>query len=150
MERQDSEFYSFKDIYHFSIENQFKIKEFNKKDMSDDELIYSSINLILINVDKKEVSRILGQKAFDDYLKLNRLPRHEDIESNLEVFDEVMYSHKDATETERFNFLERLVGRSEKFAITPFIAAKLRRKYFSGKVAEEKMSFYRNKVYNFN
>jgi len=151
----NSDFYEVKDIYHFAIKNQFKIKEYNKTKfnlhkMSDKELIYQSINLILIKINKKEALKILGEDAYNDYLKLNKPAELEDIKDNLEVFDDVMFKYKDASILEKLSFLEKIVGDKRDDIIIPFVSAKLRKKYFSGKEAKDKMSFYRNFVYNLN
>jgi len=145
-----SSLYDVKNVYHFAVRAQSTIEEFDKRKLTDEELIYRSVGLMFSDIQNKEVKRILGKEAYDKSLELIRPIEYGDIKENLEVFDWVMYKYKDVSKKDKLNFLEKIVGRNEKGFIIPFAAAKIVKKYFTGNNIKLKMEIYRNALHNLN
>lgn len=114
---------------------------------TDNEAIFESIRTLLSEGMLYQKRNILGENPFIDYNIFSKKFTYYDIRENLEVFDEAIPERKSQKLSEKISLLEEMAIDYHEDLEILFVAARLRRKYFSKKEeVNQMMSFYRNEL----
>lgn len=136
-----------KDVYQMSAGFQLLAREKEGIYYTDNEAIFESIRTLLSEGMLYQKRNILGENPFIDYNIFSKKFTYYDIRENLEVFDEAIPERKSQKLSEKISLLEEMAIDYHEDLEVAFVAARLRRKYFSKKEeVNQMMSFYRNEL----
>lgn len=136
-----------KDVYQMSAGFQLLAREKEGIYYTDNEAIFESIRTLLSEGMLYQKRNILGENPFIDYNIFSKKFTYYDIRENLEVFDEAIPERKSQKLSEKISLLEEMAIDYHEDLEILFVAARLRRKYFSKKEeVNQMMSFYRNEL----
>lgn len=135
-----------KDVYQMSAGFQLLAREKEGIYYTDNEAIFESIRTLLSEGMLYQKRNILGENPFIDYNIFSKKFTYYDIREDLEVFDEAIPERKSQKLSEKISLLEEMAIDYHEDLEILFVAARLRRKYFSGDDVEDMMSFYRNEL----